>query len=106
MGIWGAASALWSLLPAHSLLEGLQWQLELGLPGSLLGLGIIAWTLSWPAWRAPLAPDRRAGALALASAALTVGMLSFGVWQSWWLSTLWLVIALGIAAARSADRAA
>ena len=31
---------------------------------------------------------------ALAGAGLTVGLLSFGAWQSWWLSTLWLVAAL------------
>lgn len=91
-------------MPLHPHDAALQWQLELGLPGSILGLSIIAWTLWWVAWRAPLTPDRRAGALALASAALTVGMLSFGVWQSWWLSTLWLIIALCAASGKAKER--
>jgi exopolysaccharide production protein ExoQ len=81
-------------MPLHPHDAALQWQLELGLPGLLLSLAIIAWILWRIGWQAPLTPDRRAGALALASAALTVGMLSFGAWQSWWLSTLWLVAAL------------
>jgi exopolysaccharide production protein ExoQ len=81
-------------MPLHPHDAALQWQLELGLPGSVLGLGIVIWTLWQIGWQARLAPDRRAGALALASAALAVGMLSFGIWQSWWLSTLWLTAAL------------
>jgi exopolysaccharide production protein ExoQ len=81
-------------LPLHPHDAALQWQLELGLPGLVLGLGIVIWTLWQIGWRSRLAPDRRAGALALASAALTIGMLSFGIWQSWWLSTLWLTTAL------------
>lgn len=85
-------------MPLHPHDAALQWQLELGLPGSLLGLAIIAWILWRIGWHAPLEPERRAGALALAGAALTVGMLSFGVWQSWWLSTLWLTAALYAAA--------
>ena len=80
-------------MPLHPHDAALQWQLELGLPGSLLSLAIIAWILARIGWQAPLEPNRRAGALALAGAAMTVGLLSFGVWQSWWLSTLWLVAA-------------
>jgi len=30
-------------------------------------------------------------ALGFASAALTIAVLSFGAWQAWWLSLLWLV---------------
>jgi exopolysaccharide production protein ExoQ len=81
-------------MPLHPHDAALQWQLELGLPGLVLGLGIVIWTLWQIGWRARLAPDRRAGALALAAAALAIGMLSFGIWQSWWLSTLWLTAAL------------
>jgi O-antigen ligase len=84
-------------LPLHPHDAALQWQLELGLPGLLLGLAIIVWAIWHIGWRTPLEPSRRAGALALAAACLTVGMLSFGVWQAWWLSTLWLVTAFYIA---------
>lgn len=90
-------------LPLHPHDAALQWQLELGLPGLLLGVAIIVWILARIGWRPALAPNRRAGALALAAAGLTVGMLSFGVWQSWWLSTLWLMAAL-FAAAGTGDQ--
>jgi exopolysaccharide production protein ExoQ len=81
-------------MPLHPHDAALQWQLELGPPGLVLGLAIVSWIVWQIGWRASLAPDRRAGALALGAAALTVGMLSFGIWQSWWLSTLWLTAAL------------
>jgi O-antigen ligase len=77
-------------LPLHPHDALMQWQLELGPLGLLLGLAIIAWTIWHIAWRAPLSAERRAGALALAIAMLAVGLLSFGIWQSWWLSTVWL----------------
>lgn len=93
-------------MPLHPHDAALQWQLELGLPGLILGLSVVAWIIWWIGWRAPLEPNRRAGALAVTAAALTVGLLSFGVWQAWWLSTLWLVSALYIASAREAGRSA
>jgi O-antigen ligase len=83
-------------LPLHPHDAALELELELGLPGLVLGLAIIAWVLWWVGWRAALDRERRAGALALAASALTVGLLSFGVWQAWWLSTLWLVSAFYI----------
>lgn len=42
-------------------------------------------------WRAPLSRGERAAALAMAAGAIIIiGLLSFGIWQAWWLSTLWL----------------
>ncbi|HVA15631.1 MAG TPA: O-antigen ligase family protein [Stellaceae bacterium] len=81
-------------MPLHPHDAALQWQLELGVPGLALSLAIVSWILYRVGWQAPLARDRRAGALALTGAALLVGLLSFGVWQAWWQSTLWLVAAL------------
>jgi O-antigen ligase len=81
-------------LPLHPHDAALQWQLELGLPGLALGLGIVVWIIYAIGWRARLTPTQRAGALALTMAALTIGLLSFGIWQAWWLSTLWICAAL------------
>lgn len=78
-------------LPLHPHDAALQWQLELGVPGLLLGLTIVAWVLYAIGWRARFSEHERAVALGLAAAALVIGLLSFGIWQSWWLSTLWLV---------------
>jgi len=77
-------------LPLHPHDAVLQLQLELGILGLTLGLAIMVWPIWRIGWRAPLAPGRRAGALALSVAVLIVGLLSFGVWQAWWLSTVWL----------------
>jgi O-antigen ligase len=81
-------------LPLHPHDALMQWQLELGPLGLLLGLAVIVWTIWRIGWRAPLSVERRAGALAVAVAALAVGLLSFGIWQAWWLSTVWLSAAL------------
>jgi hypothetical protein len=52
-------------------------------------------------------PATRATALALIAAALVVAMLSYGFWQAWWQSSLWLIAALTIVAApRSPEEAA
>jgi O-antigen ligase len=81
-------------MPLHPHDATLQWQLELGIPGLFLGLSIVAWLAYRIGWKAAFQPGHRAGALALTSACLIIGLLSFGIWQSWWVSTLWLVGAL------------
>ena len=88
-------------LPLHPHDAVLQLQLELG----MLGLAVMAWPIWRIGWRAPLTPGRRAGALALGVAALIVGLLSFGVWQAWWLSTVWLAAGLFVASGGMGDRA-
>jgi hypothetical protein len=40
-----------------------------------------------------MSPLQRALALGYAASVLTIAMLSFGAWQAWWLSTLWLTAA-------------
>jgi hypothetical protein len=42
----------------------------------------------------PLSPYARAAALGLGASALVIGLLSFGIWQAWWLSSLWLTASL------------
>lgn len=81
-------------LPLHPHDAALQWQLELGIPGLALGLGIVVFVLYRIGWRDELPAHERAAALALCSSALIVALLSFGIWQSWWQSTLWLVVSL------------
>jgi O-antigen ligase len=81
-------------LPLHPHDAALQWQLELGVPGLVLGLAIVVFLLYRVGWRDELSPHTRAAALALCGSALIVALLSFGIWQSWWQSTLWLVAAL------------
>lgn len=81
-------------LPLHPHDAPLQWRLELGIPGLLLAsaaVGLALWRLAsasaWPPWR-------RAAAFAYAVSGLMIALVSFGIWQSWWLSALWLGAAL------------
>jgi exopolysaccharide production protein ExoQ len=87
-------------LPLHPHDAALQWQLELGVPGLVLGLAIVVFLLYRVGWRDELPPHARAAVLALCGSALIVALLSFGIWQSWWQSVLWLVAALYAANAR------
>jgi hypothetical protein len=87
-------------MPLHPHDAALQWQMELGVPGLALGLLIAGWAIARIGWHKGLSPVRRAAALAVAIEMLTVGMLSFGIWQEWWLSTLWLAAALFAATGR------
>lgn len=92
-------------LPLHTHNAPLQWWLELGLPGgilmALLWLGVLAVIARRVAGRAD-----RAIALGGFVAAWIVANLSFGAWQSWWLSTLGLTAALVLLGARGKEKAA
>jgi O-antigen ligase len=81
-------------LPLHPHDAALQWQLELGVPGLVLGLAIVVFVLYRVGWRDELPIHERGAALALCGSGLIVALLSFGIWQAWWQATLWLVAAL------------
>ena len=72
-------------IPLHPHNAMLQWWLELGLPGALLGacfLGLMISRLR------DLMPGRAALSLGVAVTAMLMMATSYGAWQSWWLSTL------------------
>jgi O-antigen ligase len=81
------------VLPLHPHDAALQWRLELGVPGTLLALAALTLVL-WRLAREPRRGWRRPLAFGYAASALIVALLSFGIWQAWWLSTLWLGAAL------------
>jgi exopolysaccharide production protein ExoQ len=91
-----------AVMPLHPHDAILQWWLELGIVGALLGLAVFAWT-AWHAgaWRASPRIMRAAG-LAIVAAALPPLLLDFGVWQAWWQSTLWFAAAFAMAAGEPA----
>jgi O-antigen ligase len=90
-------------LPLHPHNAALQWQVELGVPGTLLGLGAVAWGL-WRVGAARVPRVTRAAGLAWAAAALVVALLDYGAWQEWWLGCLFLSAATA-AAGTPADSA-
>lgn len=79
-------------LPLHPHNNGLQIWLEYGAVGAVL-YSLLVLAL---AFRLSLIDTitSRSTALTVLSMALVTGLASFGVWQSWWLSTLWIVAGL------------
>lgn len=87
-------------MPLHPHNGVLQIWLELGLPGALL-LAVLLWSILGRVLSAPQA-QRDVCAAALV-AALVVGCLSYGIWQSWWQSSLWLTAVLFATVAPTED---
>jgi exopolysaccharide production protein ExoQ len=104
-------------LPLHPHSAALQWWLELGAVGALLGAGLLVALILASRGRSPASrgqsPASRgrgvgraevAATLALMTAAISVSMLSYNIWQSWSVAALWLCAAL-VLAVRRGDRA-
>ncbi|WP_439550956.1 O-antigen ligase family protein [Falsiroseomonas sp.] len=95
-GLTSEASRTWfarppaQRLPLHTHNAALQVWLELGAVGAVLAAAMLA-ALGFAAAR--LGP----GAVGAYGAALVVGMLSYGIWQEWWIGML-LLLAVAIRA--------
>jgi len=86
-------------MPLHPHNAALQWRLELGLPGAALATLAVLWIVWRVSAQAAGPPATRAAALAVVAASLVVAMLSYGFWQAWWQSSLWIIAALALAVA-------
>jgi exopolysaccharide production protein ExoQ len=82
------------VMPLHPHDAILQWTLELGIGGAILGGAITVCTAWLAGFAGGASRTARAAGLAAMVAALPPLLLSFGVWQAWWQSTLWIVAAL------------
>jgi exopolysaccharide production protein ExoQ len=83
-------------MPLHPHDAVLQWWLELGIVGAVLGTAIVFHIL-WKTIETPeLSRLSRAVGLAVIVTAFLPLLLNFGVWQTWWESSLWLIAALTI----------
>ena len=92
------------LLPLHPHNGILQIWLELGLPGVMLLIAIVA-LLTLGIERYSVS---RAALASVAAVIATYGVfagVSFGIWQSWWLATAWLVAAFALILAGDRDAA-
>ena len=83
-------------LPLHPHNAGLQVWLELGAIGALLLTGMLGW-LCWTAgdrqkWSLGSGPM-----LGLTISGFAIASSGFGIWQSWWMSTLWISVILTLA---------
>lgn len=73
-------------LPLHPHNAALQWRLELGLPGVVLG-GVLLFLFFRAAGKYANRADR-ATATAAVITNVTIALLSYGIWQSWWVAAL------------------
>jgi exopolysaccharide production protein ExoQ len=80
-------------LPLHPHNGILQVWLELGVPGViLLSLFVGYVVIGLANGRAP--PTAAAVRIGMTLPAMIVGCLAFGIWQNWWVSSLWMLAAL------------
>ncbi len=92
-----------TVMPLHPHNGILQVWLELGGLGALVGFGALLVTLVRAFAARPFGSrPGRAAIAAPAMAGTSVGVISFGIWQEWWISALFLAAAVAVAAARLA----
>lgn len=85
----GRPPAVEELLPLHPHNAALQIYLELGAVGALLAAAILGMVI-WRIARNPADRMATAAAAAAFASAYTIAMLSYGIWQSWWLCIILL----------------
>lgn len=91
------------LLPLHPHNGVLQIWLELGALGAFLAaLFVFGLERRLASFTADYGRFAGAAAAASAASALTIALLSFGLWQSWWQASLWLTAVLCLGAGRAA----
>ena len=66
-------------------------------------LAAIVWSVIGNIRQAAIDSVERATRAAAVMGALIVGAISFGLWQSWWLATLWLTAILLVAVSAPDD---
>ena len=102
---WGLeASRTFAAVPLHPHNSGLQVWLELGLGGAVLFA--LIWLRVFESIARVARRDRTAagGCAGAAGAYFTIGALSYGVWQEWWLATAAVVVAACTALVVARDR--
>lgn len=80
-------------LPLHPHNAILQVWLELGVPGVIL-LALIVGCVAMVPRREPDSAKVAAVRAGMIMSTMTVACLAFGVWQNWWVASLWLTAAL------------
>ena len=90
-----------TVMPLHPHNAILQTWLELGGIGALFGFGALLLVL-WRAFAEPAWRNRRAqaGFVGATCAGLSVAMVSFGIWQEWFLASLFIAAAMAVLSAR------
>jgi len=109
---WGIDSSRWmpgghqlreaggEMLPLHPHDAALQLRLDLGLPGVLLGVGLVLFVANGIA-RRKRGPTEDGLILALIATASVLALISYNLWHIWWITMLWLSAIFALAASPS-----
>lgn len=97
----GQSPSVEELLPLHPHNAALQIYLELGVIGAALA-AIFLLTISNRISRSDVSHKAKAVMMATLVSAFIVAMVSYGIWQTWWLCSLWLAAAIAISTTRQA----
>ncbi|OFX12876.1 MAG: hypothetical protein A2516_05745 [Alphaproteobacteria bacterium RIFOXYD12_FULL_60_8] len=91
-----------NFLPLHPHNYALQWTLELGVVGLVLGLWVVTAAVRRMAVLLPI-PSAGGAVLAQVGVWWGVSALSYGAWQGWWLGAVALVCAITAALIREEE---
>ena len=80
------------IMPLHPHNAALQIRLELGVPGIALAIVLIL-SMFWTILKDASSRQQMAIRMSVLCAYLSVGAVSYGVWQSWWIATAWVLAA-------------
>jgi len=92
--------AFTEMLPLHPHNAPLQYWLELGAVGALLAAALVAAL----ALRTGGSLARRVAVMPTFVTAVFVACISYGLWQGWWYSSLWIIGTLAAIVGRGAER--
>ncbi|MBC8267475.1 MAG: O-antigen ligase family protein [Rhodospirillaceae bacterium] len=81
------------IMPLHPHNAALQIRLELGLPGIVLAAALVL-SLFWTVLKEAGNRQQMAVRISILCSYLSVGVVSYGVWQSWWIATAWALAAI------------
>ena len=89
------------IMPLHPHNAALQIRMELGLPGVAIA-AFFVFILFWSSLKNEKSREQTALWTSVLCAYLSIGAVSYGVWQSWWIATAWaLAMIVGIAAPKT-----
>lgn len=97
----GQSPSVEELLPLHPHNAALQIYLELGFIGAALAAIFILIIFNRIS-RSNVSHKAKAIMMATLVSALIIAMVSYGIWQTWWLCSLWFVAAIAISTTRQA----
>ena len=81
------------IMPLHPHNAALQIRMELGLPGVTLAIALVL-SIFWAILKEASSRQQMAIRISALCTYLSVGAVSYGVWQAWWIASAWALAAI------------